>query len=433
MRKRLPLPIAGAVLLTLAGWGARHVARELGAGSHSRVPVTSVKRGDVTFTVVARGELQGGNSKTLTAPMTGSPQLILTTLRKSGDMVAEGEVVAEFDTTEETYKLREAEADLAEAEQQVIQATHEALAKEEELNNELIKTRGDLALAEIECERNPLLPDLVARQNELALEATRDRLRKLEQDYPSRKAAATASIAIQQAARKKAEVAAETARRNIGLMTLKAPMAGYVNVERNTNSNFFFPGMQFPILQVGDTVRAGTGVVQIPDMRSWEITAKISEQDRGLLAAGQPAEIRVVALPGRVFHGRVTNLGGTTGPPWDRRFECKMSLDDPEPELRPGMSTQMVVTTEMLRGVLWIPAQALFESDGRKQVFVQQGEGFVAKEVEMVRGSETRVVVKGLGEGETIATANPSSQSGGRGAGKGEGGGSGAAKAVQGK
>ncbi len=425
MKRPLPLLILIAAVLALAAWGARYVARDLQTGGATRIPTATVRRGDVTFTVVARGELQGGNSKTLTAPMTGSPQLILTSLRSSGDLVNEGDVVAEFDTTEETYKLREAEADLAEAEQQVIQAANESAAKEEELNNELIKTRGELRLAEIECERNPLLPAIVAKQNELALEATRDRLRKLEQDYPSRKAAAAASIAIQQAARKKAEVAAETARRNIGMMRLKAPMAGYVNVERNTNSNFFFPGMQFPMLQVGDSVRAGTGVVQIPDMKSWEIAAKISEQDRGLLAVGQPVEVRVVALPGGVFHGRVTNLGGTTGPPWDRRFECKMSLDDPVPALRPGMSTRMVVTTETARDVIWIPAQALFESDGRRQVFLKSGDGFLAKEVELVRSSESRVVVKGLSEGEVIATANPSSRSGEQ-----KGGASDATKAV---
>jgi hypothetical protein len=79
------------------------------------------------------------------------------------------------------------------------------LPRKEELANELVKTRGDVRLAEIERERNPFLPEIVARQNDLALEATRARLHKLEQDYPARKAAATASIAIQEAARRKAK------------------------------------------------------------------------------------------------------------------------------------------------------------------------------------------------------------------------------------
>ncbi|MFN7921488.1 MAG: efflux RND transporter periplasmic adaptor subunit [Bryobacteraceae bacterium] len=407
MKKALSAALVGALVLALAGWGAKRMYRELEPRKEPPVPVAKVKRGEVKFSVVAKGALQGGNSKSLTAPMTGSSQLVLTSLRKPGDEVKEGDVVAEFDTTEETYKLREAEADLAEAEQQVLQAKNEALARAEELNYELIKARADVQLAEIELERNPFVPGMVAKQNELALEATRERLRKLEHDYPERKNAAQASIAIQEASQKKAQMQAETAGRNIGMMTLKAPMNGYVNVERNTNSNFFFPGMQFPLLQVGDSVRPGMSVAQIPDMTSWEITAQISEEDRGHLETGQAAQVAVVALSGRGFKGKVTNLGGTAGPPWNRRFECKMSLDNPSPELRPGMSAQIVIQTHSIPDALWIPAQALFESDGRRFVYVRTEGGFVAKDVELVRRSESQVVLKGLGEGELVAMANP--------------------------
>ncbi len=238
------LTIAVAVL-GLAAWGATRAWRELQPETETPVPVTRVRKGEVQFSVSATGSIQGGSSRTLAAPMTGSAQLVLTSLAKPGDTVTEGQVVAEFDTTEEQYKLREAEADLAEAEQQVLQAQNEALAREEELTYELIKTRGDVRLAELERERNEFVPDMVAKQNDLALEANKDRLAKLERDFPERKAAAQASIAIQEAARKKAQMQADTAKRNIGLMTLKAPVAGYVNVERNTNSNFFFPGMMF--------------------------------------------------------------------------------------------------------------------------------------------------------------------------------------------
>ena len=413
MKTRLSVAVMVLALLALAGWGANRLYRELEPKPEAAAPVTKVKRGDVRFTVSARGNLQGGNSKVLTAPMTGSPQLVITSLRKPGDTVSEGDVVAEFDTAEETFKLREAEADLAEAEQLLIQSKNEALAREEELNYELIKARADVKLAGIERERNEFLPSMVAKQNDLALEATKDRLSKLEHDYQERKAAAQASIAIQEAARGKASVQAETAKRNINLMTLKAPMGGYVSVERNTNSNFFFPGMVLPMLQIGDTVRAGMGVVSIPDMKSWESTAQISEEDRGHIALGQAVEMGVIALPGRVFHGKVTNLGGTTGPPWNRRFECKTSLDDPIGELRAGMSARIVISTETIKDALWIPAQALFESDGRKQVYLRSGSGFTAKEVELVRRSESQVVIKGLREGDWIALTNPTERSSG--------------------
>ena len=116
------------------------------------------------------------------------------------------------------------------------------------------------------------------------------------------------------------------------MMTLRAPADGYVNVERNTNTNFFFSGMTLPLFQVGDQVRPGMGVAQIPDMNSWDVSAQIAETDRGHLSVGLPAEVRVVAVPGRKFAAKVKDLGGTTGPPWERRFECKLALLESAPD-----------------------------------------------------------------------------------------------------
>jgi multidrug efflux pump subunit AcrA (membrane-fusion protein) len=103
----------------------------------------------------------------------------------------------------------------------------------------------------------------------------------------------------------------------------------------------------------------------------------------------------------------VVDLGGTSGSPWDRHFECKMRLDDPAPEMRPGMSVRLVVTTDVLRGVLWVPAQALFESGSRTYVYTPSGSSFAPRDVKLVRRSESQVVVEGLKEGQVVALSNP--------------------------
>ncbi len=403
------LMIVGAAGLLTFG-GAR-VVRGLNRTAEISVPSAPVKKTSVGFTVSSLGDLQGGNSKMMSAPMTGSGQLILIEVRQPGEMVKKDEVVARFDTTEEDFKLREAESDLAESEQQVIQANNETLAKEEELNAEMVQARSAVKVAEIEVQRNPLIAAVAAKQNDLTLAAARDRLAKLDRDYPQRKAAASASIAIQEAGRKKATVQAETARRNIDNMTLKAPVAGYVNVERNTNSNWFFPGMTFPLYQVGDAVRPGMGVAQIPDMSSWEVSARIAELDRGYINVGQQASVQIVALPGKSFRGKVTNMGGTQGPPWNRRFECKLALEGPSTELRPGMSARIVIETGKLDDVLAVPAQAIFERDGKPYVYVKTPAGFTPQDVKMVRRSESQVVVEGLKEGQLVALASPDQKS----------------------
>jgi HlyD family secretion protein len=391
----------------LLAWGAVRLVRVTSTSASLELPTTRVKKGQVILTVAARGELQGGNSEMLTAPMIGAGALAITFLREPGELVNPGDTVVQFDTTEQEYRLKEAEADLAEAQQQVIKAEADALAVDEESQWALINAKGDVELAKLEIRRNPLIAAITARQNDLALEAALNRERQATQDYTNKKTTSAAGIAIQKAAENKAKVAADTARRNIENMTLRAKTAGYVNIQQNSNQGMIFWGMQLPPFQLGDTTRAGMAVAQIPDMKNWEISANVGELDRGHLSIGQPVSIRVVALAGKEFAGKVKNIGGTTGPPWNRQFECRITLDRPAPELRPGMTSNMVITVDKLENVLWIPSQALFESDGRTFVYAHGPHGFVPHDVKLVQRSESQAVITNINEGELIAMSNP--------------------------
>ncbi len=406
--------IFALAFLALAAWGGRLLYRKALPESALETPVIAVKRGTVTFSVYARGEFQGGNSIMMQAPMVGTPDMAITFLRNAGDLVHKDDVVAQFDTTEQEYKLHEAEADLAEAEQKVVQAQAQMEAKQEEDNYAFIKAKSDLEQAQIEARKNPLLGTIAAKQNDLAVQAAKAALDQLTRDLANRKETSQAGVAIQQALVAKAKVQIETAQHNIVQMTLRAPRDGYVNVQPNTNGNFF-EGMVLPSLQTGDTVRAGMGIVQIPDMQNWEATARIDEADRGHLALGQPVAITAVALPQHPYRGDISDLGGTSGPPWNRRFECKIKVLDPTPELRPGMTANLVITAGTLKDVLWIPAQALFESDGRTFVYARSPQGgFVTADVKLTRRSESQVVISGIAEGQIVAMARPEKQGEGK-------------------
>jgi hypothetical protein len=117
--------------------------------------------------------------------------------------------------------------------------------------------------------------------------------------------------------------------------------------------------------------------------------------------------IHVIAVPGRNFRGHIKDLGGTTGNFWERHFECKVALDESSPELRPGMSTEVVIATETMRNALSIPAQALFDANGVNFVYVRNGRSFTRKDVTLVRKNETRAVVSGLLAGQAVALSNP--------------------------
>jgi HlyD family secretion protein len=397
------LAAAGAGMV----WQGKRMYKAVKPPVDTVVPTTKVRRGDLTLTVSANGELRGGNSEVLSAPMTTGGELHITTLRKTGEVVKAGDVVAEFDPTDQEYRLQQAEADLAEAKLKVEQATALAQAQLEEDTYSLSAAGHQVRLAEYDVRKNPILSVIQARQNDLALKAAQDRLSQIRQDIGSRQATNRAALEVQAAGVGRADVEVATANKNLASLTLRAHGAGYVALKQNTQTNFFMEGMSLPDFQPGDAVRAGMAIAEIPDLHNWAITATIGELDRGHLALGQKVDVTVVALPGRAFHGHVVDLGGTSGSPWDRHFECRMRLDDPGPEMRPGMSVRLVITTDVLRSVLWIPAQALFESGSRSYVYIPSGTGFAPHDVKLVRRSESQVVVEGLRESQVVALANP--------------------------
>ncbi len=412
MKVRLLIAVVGLAVLGAVAWGGMHVVRVLTATTSSEVPTTRIRKGRVTISVAARGELQGGNSEMLTAPMVGGGDLAITELREPGEVVSAGDVVVQFDTTMQEYNLREAQADLAEADQQVIKADADAQATDEESRYAVISAQGDVKLAELELRKNAIVPAIQAKENQLALEAAQNRLRQAEQDLKNKKTTSAAAIAIQKAAQNKARVTAQIQQRNIDSMTLRAKTGGYVNVATNNNGMMImYAGMSLPPFQVGDTARSGQAIVQIPDMKNWEVSANVGELDRGHLAPGQKVSVSVVALAGKSFPGHVKLLGGTTGPPWDRRFECRIALDRAGPELRPGMTSNMVITVDTLNDVLWAPSQAVFESDGRTYVYLKTPGGFMPHDVTLLRRSESQVILGGVKEGEEVALSNPDQQS----------------------
>src|SRR5215472_9666576 len=105
MKKRLIVLLLTLIAIAaagVAGWGALRASKTLvptSSSSGSEIPTTRVKRGRVTITVSARGELQGGNSEMLVAPMAGVDSMAITSLRDPGELVQAGDVVVQFDAT----------------------------------------------------------------------------------------------------------------------------------------------------------------------------------------------------------------------------------------------------------------------------------------------------------------------------------------------
>src|SRR5205085_3784941 len=262
------------------------------------IPTTRVQKGTLQLDVSTTGELRTPHSAMLVAPsVSGTLQIIH--VARTGATVKAGDMVVEFDPSEQEYNLEQSRSQLAEAEQQIVKAKADAEVKTAEDKVALVKTRFDVRRAELEVDRNELVSEIDAKKNLLNLEESKRRLTQLEQDVNSRSASNIASIALLEQKRQTALLGMQQAQHNIDNMKVTSPIDGMVSIKENQDASggMMFPGMTLPEYREGDLVFPGRFLAEVLDTNQMEALAKIYESDRSNLNAGQTAEIRLDTQP----------------------------------------------------------------------------------------------------------------------------------------
>lgn len=413
MPNKKTMRLAAIVTVALVvGVAAVLSARQFGAQARS-VPVTRVLRGTLAVDVHTVGELRTPHSSTLVAPsVNGTLQIVR--IAKTGTAVKAGDIVVEFDPSEQEYNLEQSRSQMAEAEQEIVKAKADTAVKEAEDKVALLKARFDVRRAELEVGRNELVGEIDAKKNVLALDQARRKLEQLEQDIESRSKSSASSLALLEEKRKTALLGTQVAQRNIDNMRLKAPIDGLVALKENADAaqGMMFWGMTLPEFREGDLVFPGRFVADVLDITQMEVAAKVYENDRPSLTVGQAAEIRVDSEPQTVLAAKIKSIAGMTsrgdfGSGVIRRFDVTFELLNRSSDIRPGISTQILVRGTPLKDQLSLPSQCLFEKDGRQVIYVRHGGDFVATEPVIKLRTETRIVVEKLQEGAEVALVDP--------------------------
>ena len=152
------------------------------------------------------------------------------------------------------------------------------------------------------------------------------------------------------------------------------------------------------------TVGGGTVLMTLADLTRMVVTAKINEVNIGRVAVGQPVEVRLDALPGKVFTGEVTAIS-PRGEKTDSivTYEVKLELENKEQQLRPLMTANVDILTNILPDVIALPLEALRLENGDDMVYVMSNGGRVPRKVRVgLRTESQAVIVHGLQEGETV-------------------------------
>src|SRR5258707_11692925 len=324
-----------AFLLVLALAGCCLACRQTTVlATDSEIPTATVKEVDLQLKVSTTGVLRTSESRTISAPAIGGGTLQIVTLARSGAQVHTGDVVLEFDPSQQEYNLGQNRSDLLQAVQEIVKAKADADVQTAEDQTALLKAKYAVRRAELEVTKNELVSPIDAQKNLLALDEAKRALTQLQQDIQSHSATNQAALAISEEKRHKARLSMEQAEQNIKKMHITAPIDGLVVIHCNRDSTgrIFMDGMTLPDYHVGDQVNPGSSIAEVIDISRLEVSAQVGETDRINLKPEQSVEMKIDALPGESFSGKVQTVGGATSHEfWDdntrRKFDVAVKLD----------------------------------------------------------------------------------------------------------
>jgi HlyD family secretion protein len=360
------------------------------------------------------GDLRASRTMQLGVPPMGG-QLQIVHLADTGDAVKAGDVVIEFDASEQEFNLEQARYDLQLADQDIVKADTQAAVQAADDEVAVLHARYDVRRAELDVQSNELVGAIKAQQNQLALEEARQRLAQLEADVKTHVETTRASAAGLREKRNKAQLSVQVAERNIDSLRVRAPFDGFVTVRTNFMAfgGIGFPGMM-PDYRVGDAAFAGQPIADVIDSSRIEVAAKLPEQDRANVAPGQAAEVLVDALPGARLTGKVRTVSGVASrgifDAGTRQFDIAFDVTGGA-VIRPGVSAAIAIAGQAYDNVLYVPRTSVFEVAGKPTLYVRAGGGFDAREVTVRAWTDSLAIVENVEPSAEVALVNPNSPS----------------------
>ena len=393
-------------------------------------PAARVTRGPIEVMVQGLGELRPAQTATIVAPPMSGGLLQIIHLVKTGTRVKQGDVVVEFDPSEQEYNLEQSRSQLEEADQQILKMKADQAVKAAQDKVALLKAQYSVRRAEYKVQGNELLGSIEAKKNLIDLEDAKRNYEQLQRDIQSRASADAADLAMQSASRMRAQMGMKIAQQNIDNMAWKAPTDGVVVLGQNLESLVsgsgsirVYSGMEIPEFKEGDQVYPGRLVAQIQGTNELEILSKVLETDRGNLSPGQPIEMWMDSIPSRAFSGKIKSMAtsasdassaDTTSDYLEalstRSFDAVFEVSGKGEQFYMGSSVRFIIKGNSMPDALSIPRQAVFQRDSKPVVYVRHGEGWEPIDIRIKYLTESRAVIDGVAENAEVALVNPDLQ-----------------------
>jgi len=193
---------------------------------------------------------------------------------------------------------------------------------------------------------------------------------------------------------------------NIGMLKITAPVDGTISYGDPDPRRRY--GEQKEIV-VGTTMNRREIIGSIPDLSQLIVNVDVPEASRSKVKIGMRAEMRIKALPNLKLSGVVQKVSdmATNLVQYDastpKIYPTVIQVDQTDPNLRPGMTVEVDMISEVISDVIYLPVEALYPKEGKVYCNILKGVGTEAREVTTGRSSNSYVeITNGLKEGDRV-------------------------------
>jgi HlyD family secretion protein len=395
----------------LACGGGLYAAYHYSTNTEVEVAVAPVRRGDFVISVRTRGDIRSARSTILKAPQ--APGLRIVHLAAQGIPVKKGDVVVEFDGMQQEQNVIQQTLMV-----QAIEGSIDQMKATQKIGDDadaMSKMTAEYGVesAKLDASKADVLSLIDGQKFRITVGVQEGGLQQVKATINAHQVGNEADVFRLTQQKDKAARDLDTANSYLGMMKLRAPTDGVVNVLSNFRSAGTF-GQSTPPFREGDNVWNGAEIVEIPELTELYIDLKLEEVDRGKLQIGQPVRIRVDAIPDKEFLATLDFIspiaalvfkGGATP---EKTFPARATLKNLDARLSPGMSASAEVIIEKEPNKLLIPIRASFDKDGKPAAWRQSGKSFKLVPIEVGRRNDDEIVVLGgLKEGDMVTLETP--------------------------
>jgi len=164
-------------------------------------------------------------------------------------------------------------------------------------------------------------------------------------------------------------------------------------------------------IQIGSVLTPWSPIIAtLPDMTKMISETYVNEIDISKIKVGQKVTLSIDAFPDKELKGEVISVAniGQPMPKSDSKvFEVNIRIHGSDRDLKPAMTTGNVIQTGSYSDKIYVPSEAVFETDSTKYVYVKKKD-VVRQIVDIGDENEDYVIVnKGIAEGEVLLLNEP--------------------------